>query len=159
MRNDGPIVVTGLGAAVLSAEMHTGRRPGSKPIEQPFPTINWEDASEEMRNDPKVMWITSNIPFGKSKKYTFRSHTEEELEEIRLNKIYKLEHMFDYILKHYGWRYAKGFYEWDQWRKDFDKYGIVPNLNIPHCEYEVNHQCDIECPFFKGYCTYKKEED
>lgn len=157
MRNSGPIVVTGLGAAVLSAEMHIGRRPGGKRVE-PLPTIDWEDASEEMRNDPKVMWITGSTPFRKGKTFTFRDHTPEEEEEIRLNKIYKLEHMFEYILKNYGWRYAKEFYEWDQWRKDFDKYGIVPNLNIPHCQYEDNHQCDIECPFFKGYCTYEEEK-
>lgn len=156
MRNSGPIVVTGLGAAVLSAEMHTGLRPGGKRVDR-FPTVNWEDASEEMKNDPNIMWITSHMGHEK-KKYTFRRPTEEEIEEARLNKIYKLEHMFEYILKNYGWRYAKGFYEWDQWRKDFDKYGIVPNLNIPHCQYEDNHQCDIECPFFKGYCTYEEEE-
>lgn len=157
MRKNEPIVVTGLGAAVLSAEIHIGKRPGSKPVE-PFPTINWEDAPEEMRNDPKVMWIINNTLLKGSKKYTFRKHTEEELKEIHLNKIYKLEHMFDYILKKYGWRYAKEFYEWDQWKKEFDECGIIPNLNIPHCKYEINHQCDIECPFFKSYCTYREEE-
>lgn len=158
MRNNGTFVVTGLGAAVLNAETFVGIRPGSKKV-NPYPTIKWEDASEEMRNDPKVMWITNNIGLGKNgSTYTFRSHTEEEKEEIRLNEIYKLEHMFDFILKHYGWKYAKEFYEWDQWKEKFDKHGIVPNLNIPHCQYEKNHQCDIECPFFKGYCTYEKEE-
>lgn len=157
MRDNKAFIITGLGAAVLSAEAHIGRRPGSKRID-PYPTIKWEDASPETQNDPEVMWIIDNTPLGRGRKYCFRAHTEEEKKEIRLNKIYKLEHMFEYILKNYGWRYAKGFYEWDQWQKDFDKYGIVPNLNIPHCQYEDNHQCDIECPFFKGYCTYEEEE-
>lgn len=113
MRKNELIVVTGLDAAVLAAEVYIGRRPGSKSV-QSFPTIDWEDASEEMRNDPKVMWITNDTLLKGSKKYTFRKHTKEELEEIRLNRIYKLEHMFDYILKNYGWQYAKEFYEWDQ---------------------------------------------
>lgn len=55
MRKNEPIVVTGLGAAILATEVHIGRRPGSKSV-QSFPTVDWEDASKEMRNDPKVMW-------------------------------------------------------------------------------------------------------
>lgn len=155
MRNNEAFIVTGLGAAVLIAERHIGRRPGGKKID-PYPTIKWEDASEEMRNDPKVMWITTHTHG--ERKYTFRRHTEEEKEEIRLNEIYKLEQMFSFILEHYGWKYANEFYEWDSWREKFDKHGIVPNLNIPHCKYEKNHQCDLECPFFKGHCTYEEEE-
>lgn len=119
------------------------------------PVIYFEDASEKMKNDDSIMWVEDHV-FHKT--FTFRSHTEEEKEEMRLNEIYKLEHMFEFILKHYGWKYAKEFYEWDQWREKFDKYGIIPNLNIPHCKYEKNHQCDLECPFFKGYCTYKEEK-
>lgn len=159
MRDNGTFVVTGLGAAVMKAELYAPRiRPGGKVVDL-HPVINWEDASEEMRNDQKVLWITHQATLMHPKRtYTFRSHTEEEKEELRLNEIYKLEQMFNFILKHYGWRYAKEFYEWDDWRKKFDKYGIVPNLNIPHCKYEKNHQCDLECPFFKGYCTYKEEE-
>lgn len=158
MRDNRPFVVTGLGAAVLNAEMRVPHiRPGGKKIDN-FPTIKFEDAPPEMQNDEKRMWITDNTPLGRGRTYTFRSHTEEEKEEMRLNEIYKLEHMFDFILKHYGWKYAKEFYEWDQWREKFDKHGIVPNLNVPHCKYEKNHQCDLECPFFKGYCTYEEEE-
>lgn len=156
MRENGTFVVRGLGAAVLTAETHVPHiRPGGKKVDL-HPVIYYEDAPQELKDDKKVIWISG--PFDDSKTYTFRKHTEEEKEEMRLNEIYKLERMFEFILKHFGWRYAKEFYEWDQWREKFDKHGIVPNLNIPHCKYEKNHQCDIECPFFKGYCTYKEEE-
>lgn len=159
MKDNEGFILSGLSAAVLNAELHIDRRPGSKQIDF-CPTIAWDEASEEMRNNPKILWFKDKTLLKRhgGEKYTFRSYTDEEKEEIRLNQIYKLEQMFDFILKNYGWQYAKQFYEWDQWRKEFDKYDTVPNLNIPHCKYEKNYQCDIECPFFKGYCTYKEEE-
>ena len=35
------------------------------------------------------------------RKRTFRRHTEEEKQEIKLNKIYHIEQMFQYILNNY----------------------------------------------------------
>ena len=66
--------------------------------------------------------------------------------------------MFDYILKNYGWEYAEGFYNWNQWREKFDRHGIVPNLKIPHCEYTGSRQCDLFCPFFEKKCTLEEKD-
>lgn len=153
MRKDNrTFIVSGLGAA----EMHIGRRPGGKYL-NPRPIINWEDAPEEMKKDPKVMWIT----WEDGEKRTFRKLSKEEREEIkednRLNKIYKLQSMYKYILENYGWKYALSFYEWDHWNEQFKECGAEVDLNVPHCRYESSHQCDIQCPFFKGKCEYKGE--
>lgn len=150
-------ILTGLDAAIMNAEIKVPRRPNGKIINM-YPIIKFGDASKEMQEDKKMKWIIDDTHFGKNRTFIFRKHTEEEKEEMRLNEIYKLEQMFDFILKHYGWQYAKEFYKCEHWRKKFDKYNIIPNLNIPHCQYEKNHQCDIECPFFKGYCAYEEEE-
>lgn len=144
-------VVKGLGAAILDAEMHVKRRPGSRSIDR-FPTISWEDASEEMRDDPKVMWIKHG-----ERKYTFRKVTEEEKAEIRLNGQWKLREEFKYILEHYGWKYAEEFYTRAR-RDEFEKYNVKINLYIPHCKYTKDGQCDLFCPFYEcGNCYYREE--
>ena len=86
MYNDNrAFIVTGYGASKLMASgLVRTVRPGGKKID-PFPHIKWEDASEEMRKDPKVMWITTN---GKDK-HTFRKHTPEEKEEIRTSLLFQ----------------------------------------------------------------------
>lgn len=150
MRGSNPYVVTGLGAAVLVAEMNAPRLPGDKPIPL-HPTINWEDDTEENRQNITTGWWTRG-----TKKYRFRNHTEEEKEQMAAAEKYKLQSMFDYILEHYGWEYAEGFYNWDQWRKKFDRAGVVPNLNYPHCRYTKEGQCDLFCPFYQGKCTLEE---
>lgn len=152
MYNDNrAFIVTGYGAAKLMASgLVKSVRPGGKRID-PFPHIKWEDASEEVRKDPKVIWITTN---GKDK-HTFRKHTPEEKEEIRLNEVWRIEETLKVLLNKYGWEYAEKYAQENQ--DKIDKYGIKVNLCVPHCEYVNGHQCDLFCPFFKGYCDYKEE--
>ena len=149
MRN-GDYVIRGLGAAILNAEMHAKKLPEAISISL-APTVNFEDDTIENQNNPKIVWWTKG-----KRKFRFRNHTEEEKRILAVAEKYKIEQMFDYILKNYGWEYAERFYNWDQWRKLFDKHGIIPNLKIPHCEYAVNHQCDLFCPFFEKKCTLEE---
>ena len=86
-----------------------------------------------------------------------KDYTEEEKRILTAAEKYKIEQMFDYILTNYGWEYAERFYNWDQWRKLFDKHGIVPNLKVPHCEYTDSRQCDLFCPFFKKKCMLEEK--
>lgn len=67
MRSDNrAFIVTGYAAAKLMAETNVkGVRPGGKRIDL-HPVVYWEDAPEEMRKDPKRMWITG--PFNNMKK-------------------------------------------------------------------------------------------
>lgn len=151
MRN-GDYVVRGLGAAVLSAEMNVKRLPEARGISL-APTVNFEDDTVENQNNPKIVWWTKG-----KRKYRFRNHTEEEKRILAAAEKYKIEQMFDYILKNYGWKYAEEFYNWKQWREKFDRHGIVPNLKIPHCEYTGSRQCDLFCPFFEKKCTLEEKD-
>ena len=150
MRN-GDYVIKGLGAAVLSAEMHAEKLPEAKGISL-NPVVNFEDDTIENQNNSKIVWWTKG-----KKKFRFRDHTEEEKRILTAAEKYKLQQMFDYILKNYGWEYTERFYNWDQWRKLFDKHGIVPNLKVPHCEYTDSRQCDLFCPFFKKKCMLEEK--
>ena len=147
---NGDYVIRGLGAAILNAEMHAKKLPEAQGISL-APIVNFEDDTVENQNNPKIVWWTKG-----KKRFRFRDHTKEEKRILEAAEKYKIEQMFDYILKNYGWEYAERFYNWDQWRKLFDKHGIIPNLKIPHCEYAVNHQCDLFCPFFKKKCTLEE---
>lgn len=149
--------ISGLDAAILSAEIKVGNSP--KILDNIlYPTIDWEDASEEMKKDPTVLWITSHM-FNGDRKYTYRERTKEEKKILRLNKVWRLEHMFDYILKNYGWEYAEGFYFHKNWHEKFKKLNITPKLKVPHCKYtyDGSYQCDMFCPFFDCKCTYNAE--
>ena len=150
MRN-GDYVVRGLGAAILNAEMHAKKLPEAIGISL-VPIVNFEDDTIENQNNPKIVWWTKG-----KKKFRFRDHTEEEKRILTAAEKYKIEQMFDYILRNYGWEYAERFYNWDQWRKLFDKHGIVPNLKVPHCEYTDSRQCDLFCPFFKKKCMLEEK--
>lgn len=150
MRN-GDYVIRGLGAAILNAEMHAKKLPEAQGISL-APIVNFEDDTVENQNNPKIVWWTKG-----KKKFRLRDHTEEEKRILAAAEKYKIEQMFDYILKNYGWEYAERFYNWDQWRKLFDKHGIAPNLKIPHCEYTGSRQCDLFCPFFEKKCTLEEK--
>ena len=147
---NGDYVIRGLGAAILNAEMHAKKLPEAQGISL-APIVNFEDDTVENQNNPKIVWWTKG-----KKRFRFRDHTKEEKRILEAAEKYKIEQMYDNILKNYGWEYADRFYNWDQWRKLFDKHGIIPNLKIPHCEYAVNHQCDLFCPFFKKKCTLEE---
>lgn len=149
-------VVTGLGAIVLSAEMNTPRLPESKNIPL-HPTISWEDDTEENRQNKELMWWSDHT-YRNRKKWRFRSHTPEEKEILIAAEKFKLEHMFDYILKNYGWENAEDFYNWDQWRRRFDRCGYTPDFNYPHCRHTAQGQCDLFCPFYQGKCNYQWED-
>jgi hypothetical protein len=147
------MIVTGLSAAILDAEMHCDSiRPGGIRISR-RPTIKWSEASEELRNNSKVFWIKT----GDEDRYTYRDLTEEEKEELRLNEQYKLVSMFKYILKYYGWQTAVRFYNSSSWHEKFEKLEVAIDLRFPHCKYNKMHQCDLECPFFNKQCTYEGE--
>jgi hypothetical protein len=151
--NNKIFIVTGLGAAILDAENHVSTvRPGGIRI-NPQPRIYWSEATKEQQEDSKIMWCR----FPKEEPYMIRPLTKAEKKEIRLNQEYRLRQMYDYILNKYGWRMAARFYNQDSWKKQFDEAEIVINFKIPHCKYDEIHQCDLECPFFNGQCTYKGE--
>lgn len=95
-RNNKAFIATDLGAIILDAEINYKKNPNQKII-NPYPTIDWDDASEEMRNDKKIMWITND-----KRKYTFRKLTTEEKAAIWFSKTWKLQAMFEYILEKYG---------------------------------------------------------
>lgn len=135
------MVVTGLGAAILTAEMEAPHVPVVHPI------INWEDDTEENRNDKSLMWITNHVS---KKTYRFRSLTEQEKKERKEKEEAKLRFMFQYILEHYGWQYAESFYE--LWDYQFKKAGVEIDSIYPHCRYTKDGQCDIFCPYFSGRC-------
>lgn len=145
-----------LNEIIFSATIHTEKRPGS--IEVPlYPTIEWKDTTKEVRNDKTRIWWTKRALDGKKKKVTFRDYTKEEKESMRLDSIWQLEHMFDYILNNYGWEYAKAFYFHKDWYERFKNFNVTPNLKVPHCKYtyDRSHQCDLFCPFFNCKCTYE----
>jgi len=144
-------IVSGLGAAVLNAEMEIDDPPF--PNIPAFPKIYWEDATEEQRQDKDIMWVTAPM-FGKTRKYFLRSYTNEEKEIIKKREKWRLEQMFDYILKVYGWEYAIKFYQDSSWSDKFKKYNIVIDTRIPHCKY-ANGQCDLFCEYLSsGRCEY-----
>lgn len=149
MRENRAFVVTGLGAAILDAEMSVKTK--CKVSRMPR-KILWEEASEEMRNDPDIMWIMDATVLGQGKKYCFRQYTKEEKEKLRKYQRQRLLDEFDYILNKYGWEYAEGFCNARKHR--FEEYNIKVNLKIPHCEYSKDNQCDITCAFFNGRCSY-----
>ena len=68
MKDNRAFVVTGLGAAILDAEMSVKTKCKVPRIPK---RILWEEASEEMRNDPNVMWITNATILGQEKKILF----------------------------------------------------------------------------------------
>lgn len=153
--NNKAFIVTGYGAARLSADVNCKSiRPGGKRV-SPSPVICWDEASQELKDNPKTLWFTNGI-LGRERKWTFRRHTEEEKQEIKLNKIYHIEQMFQYILNNYGWEYAERFVQEE--KETTDKLGIELDLHIPYCEYSNDRQCDIFCPFFKSKCEYKEEQ-
>ena len=135
------MVVMGLGAAILIAEMEAPHVPVV------HPTIKWEDDTEENRKDKSLMWITDHVL---NRKYRFRALTEEEKQERRKKEEAKLRFMFQYILEHYGWEYAESFYEF--WDYQFKKANVKIDSIYPHCRYTRDGQCDIFCPYFNGRC-------
>lgn len=148
--NNKAFIVDGLDAAILDAEINTKTKCKVSTIPK---RIMWEDASEEMRNDPKVMWHASDILFD-GKKYCYSFPTKEEREEIKAYKQQRLIDEFNYILNKYGWEYAERFYHIRKHK--FEKYNIEIDLKIPHCKYNKENQCDITCPFFNGQCSYEE---
>jgi hypothetical protein len=147
-------IAKGLDAIILEADMAIPQiRPGgNKMINYNQRMIFWETAPTAMKEDPSVEWRTV---WGK--KMALRRLTDEEKAEMKLNQAWRIEEMFNYILKKYGWKSAYKFYNIKSWRKKFDDAGFVPNFKIPHCKYEEGGQCDLECPFFKGECVYEED--
>ena len=80
MKDNRAFVVTGLGAAILDAEMSVKTK---CKVPRMSRRILWEEASEEMRNDPDIMWIMDATVLGQGKKYCFRQYIKEEKEELR----------------------------------------------------------------------------
>jgi hypothetical protein len=147
------MIVTGLSAAILDAEIHCNSiRPGGMRINQ-RPMIKWSEASEELKQNPNAVWMKID----NNERYIYRELTKEEKEEIKLNKQYKLNSMFKYILKYYGWQTAVRFYKDSSWSKKFEKLEVAIDLRFPHCKYNKMHQCDLKCPFFDKQCTYEGE--
>ncbi len=134
-------------AAVLQAETSIPPiRPGGKYVSR-HPKVLWEDATEEMRKDSKRVWFTSLM----FPKFTFRKHTEEEKEELRLNQEWRANEIVKYLSNYYGWSYAE---QYAQEHNDI----VKVELRIPHCRGMENAQCDLFCPYFKGYCIYQEED-
>lgn len=144
MRKNKIPIVTGLGSAILDADMHVETKGNA-----PLPTVTWEEASEEVRNDPNISWISMPIT---GNKFFYRKYTKEEKKQLFTYNQQRLLNMFDYILNKYGWEYAEGFY--NTRRNDFKKYNVEIDLKIPHCKYNKDNQCDITCAFFNGRCCY-----
>lgn len=158
MRKNEPFVVTGAGAAILNAEFRFRGVPGMKsPNQRKMETITWDEATEDERENG--LWFSG--PFGNEKKM-FKRHSEEELKQIEEDtKTWmqaKLNFMFNYILEHYNYEYAKFFYDCDSWHEKFIKYDVKIDFNtIPHCKYSKDGQCDLFCPFIsKKGCTYSE---
>jgi hypothetical protein len=144
-----PFVVTGANAAIMDAGMKVPRyRPDSMRI-NPHQVIYYDEAPEELKNDPTVWWTRWN-----GRKQTIKKLTDEEKEDLRLDKEWRLMEMFNYILNHYGWQTADFFYNKSSWKEKFDEAEIVPDLIIPHCKYCADGQCDMSCLFFTGKCAY-----
>lgn len=141
--------VSGYHAAKLFAEMKISSvRPGGKII-NPFPMVEWDDASEEVKNDSTRTWIKE-----KGKLKTFRKHTEKEIKEINLNKAWRIEQIFLYLLN-CNFDYAKRYMEEN--KKDIEKLGIKLNLNVPRCQFNEDNQCNLFCYFYeKGKCLWKE---
>lgn len=144
-------VVKGVDAIILNAEMSVPK-PREAGWKYSNPTVNWEDDTEENRNNPKIMWITSSMG-GHKKKYRFRALTPEERVRITDARRIYLMNVYTYILEKYDYESARIYY--DRRKEEFDDVGIVPELNIPHCKYTTDGQCDLFCPYYKeGKCTW-----
>jgi hypothetical protein len=117
-----PFVVTGANAAIMDADMKVPRyRPDSMRA-NPHKIIYYDEAPEELKNDPTVWWTRWN-----GRKQTIKKLTDEEKEDLRLDKEWRLMEMFNYILNHYGWQTADFFYNKSSWKEKFDEAGIVPD--------------------------------
>lgn len=148
------MVIQGLDAAVLSAEMHNPE----KKLEGyfwPFKRVYWEDASQEMRDDEKLTWFSTpdNLLYGR-RKYTLVRPTEKEKEIIIKNKREALRDRFIYLLTGYGYDAAE-FYYTKARAKEFSKVKYEIDLNkIPRCM--NNKQCDLRCGYYNpAGCTFK----
>ena len=142
-------VVKGLDAAILKAEMSVKRAPGLG-LWICWPTIMWEEDTEENRKDKSLMWINSPM----CGKYRFRERTPEELAQATAARRTYLLDVFIYLLENYGWEYAVEYYH--RRKEDFDEVNIAPELRIPHCKYSKDKQCDMFCSFFNnGGCEYE----
>lgn len=145
------MVVDGLDAAILIAEIEVPQvRPGGKEVEF-RPQIKWEDATEEQRQT--LHWNKRFTMMNGEEKWATRPNTEEEKAEMRLNRAWRLGEMFKFILENCSAEDAIEFY--NRWNKDFKEYEVEIDMNIPYCKYSEDHQCTIDCPFFKGVCVYE----
>ncbi len=145
------MVIDRIGAAILMAEVEIPKvRPGGKEVEF-RPRIKWEDATEEQKQT--LHWIESFTAMDGKEKWAIRPNSEEEKAEMRLNRAWRLGEMFKFILENCSVEDAIEFY--NRRSKDFKEYEVEIDMNIPYCEYSENHQCTIDCPFFKGVCTYE----
>ena len=142
--NDKNYVLTGYAAAKLRAINDIGLvRPGGKAI-PPLSYINWEDASEEIKNDVNISWWNGRA---------IRPHTQEEKEEIKLNEQWRIVQIYNFLLQTYGWEYAE-LYKKEN-KKIIVLYDIKLEEAIPHCKYVEDGQCDLFCCFFNGGCNYE----
>lgn len=144
-------VVKGIDAIILNAEMSVPK-PHEAKWSYSHPTVNWEDDTEENRNDPKIMWMTSSMD-GCQKKYRFRALTPEERARITDARRIYLMRVYTYILENYDYESARAYY--NRRKKEFDEVEAVPEFNIPHCEYTKDRQCDLFCYYYKeGKCIW-----
>ena len=143
------IILKGLDAAILIAEMHFTGIPGKENPMIPR-VVHWEEATPEEKETLK--W--KDTLFDHKFAYKYKGTKEEQKEWMSV----KLMTMFEYLLNHYSYEYAERFCNIDSWNQKFRKCGIEVEklLQVPHCLYNKTRQCDFFCPYFDKQCQYKE---
>lgn len=152
------MIVTGLDAAVLAAEMEI-LEPRRKGYITPFKKIYWEDAPQKLKDNPEIVWMSSpsTLLYGPGEKYTLVRQSDKEKEEAAEIKRNVLKKRIAFLLNKYGYEAAEFYVE--ARADEFKKVNYKVNFNqIPRCI--KNTQCDFRCGYYnpKG-CTYKGDFD
>lgn len=131
------VLLKGYAAARFVAEMTVPRtRPGGMEVNL-NKVLKWKDASEEQRNDPRIMWVTGPM---KDRKITFIKLTDEEVKEKELNEEWRRKEIYKFL---------RDKYEGAGYEKIFEK---EQNGDPSPACFISNGQCNLFCPYWKGEC-------
>lgn len=142
------MVLKGLDAAILMADLNFPGVPGMVPPSSKRRILKWSKATEEERQEDG--W--KELFFDKEEKYKFILPTEEEK---RIWETARLKFMLQYVLDYYGYNYARKFFECGGWHNKFLECGIDKSFfdTVPACECAPDKQCNLFCCYYKGRCS------
>ena len=140
--------------AIRRIQLAIGRvRPGGKEVHPVPKMVKWDEVPEDQRQ--LFRWSLQTRENGP--RYALVPPSAEELEEMRLNKIWYHTTMYEHLFKEnpeFAYRYAKNH------EQEFKEYHIpVKTWDFPACYLAHDGQCTMQCPFFDGKCTYEGDKN